>query len=102
MLKEFADDNSKFDENGRKLSKWVENTERKGEIAGYKQFLLFTQCFLKTLLKTGKNQGLFGIGLTHYQTTNFRLFRVERLCRRQFKIRRKWQKVIQTCRKHCG
>ena len=25
-LKEFADDNFKFDENGRKLSKWVENT----------------------------------------------------------------------------
>ena len=25
-LKEFADDNFKFDENGRKLSKWIENT----------------------------------------------------------------------------
>ena len=25
-LKEFEDDNFKFDENGRKLSKWVENT----------------------------------------------------------------------------
>ena len=24
-MKEFADDNSKFDENGRKFSKWVEN-----------------------------------------------------------------------------
>ena len=24
--------------------------------------------------------------LTHYQTTNFRLFQIERLCRRQFKI----------------
>ena len=32
-LKEFADDNFKFDENGRKLSKWVENTVGKGEIA---------------------------------------------------------------------
>ena len=40
--------------------------------------------------------------LTHYQTTNFRLFQIERLCRRQFKIWRKWQKVIQTGRKHCG
>ena len=28
--------------------------------------------------------------------TNFRLFHIERLCRRQFEIRRKWQKVIQT------
>ena len=39
--------------------------------------------------------------LTHYQTTNFRLFQTERVCRRQFQIRRKWQKVIQTGRKHC-
>ena len=42
-----ADDNSKFDENGRKLSKWVENTEGKGEIACYEQFLLFPKCFQK-------------------------------------------------------
>ena len=40
--------------------------------------------------------------LTHYQTTNFRLFQTERVCRRQFHIRRKGQKVIQTVRKHCG
>ena len=46
-LKEFADDNFKFDENGRKLSKWVENTVGKGEIARYEQFLLFSQCFQK-------------------------------------------------------
>ena len=46
-LKEFADDNFKFDENGRKLSKRVENTVEKGEIARYKQFLLFPQCFQK-------------------------------------------------------
>ena len=43
--KEFADDNLKFDEYGRKLSKWIENTVGKGEIAHYKQFLLFSQCF---------------------------------------------------------
>ena len=49
-LKEFADDNFKFDENGRKLSKWVENTVGKGEIARYEQFLLFPQCFQKVLL----------------------------------------------------
>ena len=44
-LREFADDNFKFDENGRKLSERVENTEGKGEIAHYEQFLLFPQCF---------------------------------------------------------
>ena len=40
--------------------------------------------------------------LTHYQKTNFRLFQTERVCRRQFQIGRKWKKVIQTGRKHCG
>ena len=40
-LKEFSDDNSKFDEKGEKLSKQVENTVGKGEIAHYEQFLLF-------------------------------------------------------------
>ena len=39
--------------------------------------------------------------LTHYQTTNFRLFQTERVCRRQFQIWRRWQKVNQTGRKHC-
>ena len=46
-LKDFADDNFKFDRNGRKLSKPVENTVGKGEIARYEQFLLFPQCFQK-------------------------------------------------------
>ena len=46
-MKEFADDNFKFDENGRKLSKQVEDTVVKGEIAFYEQFLLFPQCFQK-------------------------------------------------------
>ena len=46
-MKEFADDNFKFDENGKKLSKGVENTVGKGEIARYEQFLLFPQCFQK-------------------------------------------------------
>ena len=46
-LEEFADDNLKCDENGRKLSKRVENIVGKGEIARYEQFLLFPQCFQK-------------------------------------------------------
>ena len=47
-LKEFADDNFDFDENGRKFSKRLENTVGKGEIAHDEQFLLFQQCFQKT------------------------------------------------------
>ena len=46
-LKEFADDNFKFDEYGGKFSIEVENTVGKGEIAHYEQFLLFPQCFQK-------------------------------------------------------
>ena len=46
-LREFADNNFKFDENGIKLSKRVENTVSKGEIAHHEQFLLFPQCFQK-------------------------------------------------------
>ena len=46
-LKEFADDNVKFDENGRRFSKWVENTVGKEEIACYEHFLLFPQCLEK-------------------------------------------------------
>ena len=40
-LKEFADDTFRFDENGGKFSKRVENTAVKGEIAPDVQFLLF-------------------------------------------------------------
>ena len=47
-LKEFAADNFKFDENGRKFSKPIENTVGKGEIACNEQFLLVLQCFKKT------------------------------------------------------
>ena len=47
---EFADDNFKFNKNGRKVTKRVENTAGKGEIARYKQFLLFPQCSQKTLI----------------------------------------------------
>ena len=47
-LNESADDNFKFDENGRKFSEWVENTGGKGEIARYEQFLFFLQYFQKT------------------------------------------------------
>ena len=47
-LKEFADDNFKLDENGRKFSERIENTAGKGEIVRNEQFLLFPRCFQKT------------------------------------------------------
>ena len=62
-LKEIADDNFKFDDNGRKFSKGVENTVGKGEIARYEQCLLFPTVFSRLVLQARKNQGLFGKGL---------------------------------------
>ena len=46
--KETANDNFKFDENGRKFSKREKNTVGEEEIARHEQFLLFPQCFQKT------------------------------------------------------
>ena len=63
-LKEFADDNFKFDENGRKLSKRVENTVGKGQIARYEQFLFFLQCFQKACFPGRQKVALCGNGLT--------------------------------------
>ena len=54
-LKDFADDNLKFEESGRKLFKPVENTMGKGEIARYEQFLLFPKCFQKACLPGASN-----------------------------------------------
>ena len=51
-LKDFANDNFKFDEYSRKLFKSVENTVGKGEIALYEQFLLFIRSS-----KTGRIMG---------------------------------------------
>ena len=68
-MKEFADDNFKFDKNGRKLSKQVENTVGKGEIARYEQFLLFPQCFQKAFSPGRQKVSLCGNGLKHRPLT---------------------------------
>ena len=55
--KQPADDNFEFDENSRNVSKRVENTVGKGEIARYEQFLLFPQCFQKACFP-GASKGI--------------------------------------------
>ena len=57
-LKKFADNNFKFEENGRKSTIWVENTVGNGGIARHKQFLLFPQCFQKTCTADSLKPGL--------------------------------------------
>ena len=59
-LKEFADNNFKFDENGGRFSKRIENTVEKGETDCYKQFLLSSHRFQKTCTA---DKGSFGKGL---------------------------------------
>ena len=59
-LKEFADDNFTFDENGRKFSRRVENIVGKGEIACYGQFLLFPQCFQDLYCRHIKTRACLG------------------------------------------
>ena len=68
-MTEFADNNFKSDENGREFSKWVENTVGKGEIACYKQFLLFHSVFKTLVLQTRKYQGLLRNGLLYLNFT---------------------------------
>ena len=46
----------------------VENIVRKGEIACYKQFLLFSQCFLQLISLVRQNVTLSGNGLTFHST----------------------------------
>ena len=61
-------------------------------------FLLFPQCFLVNQV----GRWSFYQYLILYQTANFRLFLNERVCRQHFQICQKWQKSLQTSRKHCG
>ena len=93
-LKEFADNKFKFDVNGRKLSKWVENTVGKGGIARYEQFLLFPQCFQRACFPGASkgvivwewvNSNLCGKGLTSYHTIK-RFNKVLKILREKEKI----------------
>ena len=86
----------------------IQSESNDGNIVGKREMVVtkfFSLLHLvpKGLLLAGLVQFKFlWYKLTHYQTTNFRLFETLRVCRRQFQIQQKWQKVIQTGRKHCG
>ena len=57
-LKQFEDNNFKFNENDIKFSTRVENTVGKAEIARNEQFLIFPQCFRETCTADTKKPGL--------------------------------------------
>ena len=73
-MKEFPEDNSKFDENGRKFSKQVENTVGKGELLVTSNFSFSHSVFKSLELQTRINQGLFGKGLIHRKFANSKTF----------------------------
>ena len=57
----------------------------------------FFQCLVTTRLK------LYKTFLNPFPKRQiFRIFQTQRLCRHEFQIWWKWQKVFQTCRKHWG
>ena len=74
----FADDNFKFDENGRKLSKRVENTMEKGEIARDEQFLFFPQCFQKSSTTNIYKPGLIWERVKSPSLVMMNLFTIDR------------------------
>jgi hypothetical protein len=57
-LKDFADNNYRFDKNGREFNSRVENTVGIGEIAHYEQIFLFPHCFQKNCRGDTLKQGL--------------------------------------------
>ena len=59
--KKFADNHFKFEEVGRKFFKQVENNAGKGDSA-LRAMSPFHSVFKRLVLKTRKNQGLFGKG----------------------------------------
>ena len=63
-LTEFADDYFKLDENGRKLSKQVENTVGKGKIARYEPISPFPSVFKRLVSQGRQKVWLCGNGLT--------------------------------------
>ena len=90
--KEFADNNFELDENSRKLSKQVENTDGKGEIARYEQFLLFRQRFQKTWTVDMQNPGLVWERVYSTNWQNPRLVKNENICRCRHKCNLKIRK----------
>ena len=63
-LKEFADDNFRFNKNGRKFPEWVEKLWEKEKLLVTSNFSFSHSVFKRLVLQTRKKHGLFGKGLT--------------------------------------
>ena len=86
-LKAFPDDCINMTQTPHFLARMTESIVGKREKAVYSYFFLFLTLFSKEVLPQCRSKwGLCDKGLTHYQTTNFRLYQTERVSRRQFQI----------------
>ena len=66
-LKQFADDNFKFDKNGRKLSKREENTVGKGKLLVMSNFSLSHSVFRRLVSQGRQKVSLSLIGLKDFK-----------------------------------
>ena len=80
-LKEFADDNFKFDENGGKFSKMGRKHWEKEKLLITSNFSLSYSVFKRLVLQTRKNQGLFGKGS---KNTNLKLLVMTIYCKQSY------------------
>ena len=71
-MKEFADDNFEFDENGGTFFKRIENTVGKRRKCLLRTISPFPSVFKRLVLQTHKNRGLFGKGLSPLYNTAFK------------------------------
>ena len=90
-MKEFADDNFKFDENGRKSIQMVENIAGKGEIAHDEQFLYFPQYFQKTCSADTWKPGLVWERVKYFTKQSNLLGKLRKFLKRLWKNRILWQ-----------
>ena len=82
----------KMASNSKQTYDRVQNTVGKGKMMGTNIFSFFTNVFKSFVFQGRYKARLSGQELTLSQTTNFRLFQTERVCRRWFQIWRKWKK----------
>ena len=70
-LKEFADDNFKFDQMEETSLNGLKTLWEKEKLLVTSNFSFFLRVFKRLVLQTRENQGLFWKGLILYQTTQF-------------------------------
>ena len=101
-MNEFADDNFRFDEKGIKLSKQVENSIGKGEIAHNEQFLLFSQCFQRACFPGASKGVIVWEWVNSARQQNFRQSKLRTVSDDKINVVEKIEICFEKGRKHCG